>query len=117
MTKSQKAMAHAKIRKKYERKGKTVLPFAKQTLSDARYILDGSEKYEAAISPFAHATAPQVLSQHLAVLRCAHAPTMFRLQFRRRRFDKRRTHQTEMAARKRSPRTSAVERTHSFQSQ
>jgi hypothetical protein len=46
MTKSQKAMAYAKIRKKYERKGRTVLPFDKMLLSHARYILDGSEKYE-----------------------------------------------------------------------
>ena len=46
MTKSQKAMAYAMISKKYQRKGRASQPFDKSWLSHARYILDGSEKYE-----------------------------------------------------------------------
>jgi hypothetical protein len=47
MTKSQKAMAYAKLHAKYSKtKSRTVRPFSNDLLGLARYILDGSEKYE-----------------------------------------------------------------------
>lgn len=47
MTKGQQAMAYAKIRKKWAKKGLTVQPFDKMLLSQARSILRLAKKYEA----------------------------------------------------------------------